>query len=155
MSGASSSMGTLDVAGLPLTGLQLIEASAGTGKTHAISSLYLRLLLETGLGVANILVVTFTRAATEELRARIRRRLVDALRLLGDADALGRDEDQPFATIVRRALVERDASERRLRAAVAAIDEAAIFTIHGFCQHVLRDQAFESGQTFTAELTES
>jgi exodeoxyribonuclease V beta subunit len=155
MSGASSSMGTLDVAGLPLTGLQLIEASAGTGKTHAISSLYLRLLLETGLGVANILVVTFTRAATEELRARIRRRLVDALRLLGDADALGRDEDQPFATIVRRALVERDASERRLRAAVAAIDEAAIFTIHGFCQRVLRDQAFESGQTFTAELTES
>src|SRR5512139_1058331 len=123
---------------MPLTGLQLIEASAGTGKTHAISSLYLRLLLEAGLNVAEILVVTFTRAATEELRGRIRRRLVDALRLLGDADALDREEDAAFATIVRRALTARDASERRLRAAVAAIDEAAIFTIHGFCQRALR-----------------
>jgi len=140
---------------MPLTGLQLIEASAGTGKTHAISSLYLRLLLEAGLSVADVLVVTFTRAATEELRGRIRRRLVDALRLLGDADALGREEDVAFTAIVRRALVERAASERRLRAAVSAIDEAAIFTIHGFCQRALRDHAFESGQTFTAELTES
>jgi exodeoxyribonuclease V beta subunit len=155
VNGASSSMGTLDVAGMPLTGLQLIEASAGTGKTHAISSLYLRLLLEAGRNVAEVLVVTFTRAATEELRGRIRRRLVDALRLLGDADALDQEEDTAFATIVRRALGARDASERRLRAAIAAIDEAAIFTIHGFCQRALRDHAFESGQTFTAELTES
>jgi exodeoxyribonuclease V beta subunit len=155
MSVGSSSMVTLDVAEMPLTGLQLIEASAGTGKTHAITSLYLRLLLERGLGVADILVVTFTRAATEELRGRIRRRLVDALRLLTDADALAEEADAAFAAIVRRARGEGAANARRLRAAIAAIDEAAIFTIHGFCQRALRDHAFESGQTFTTELTES
>jgi len=154
MSGPSS-MRTLDVAGMPLTGLQLIEASAGTGKTHAITSLYLRLLLEAGLSVADVLVVTFTRAATEELRGRIRRRLVDALRLLTDPKALAGEEDVAFTSIVRRALGDGDANGRRLRAAIAAIDEAAIFTIHGFCQRALRDHAFESGQTFTAELTES
>jgi len=148
-------MRTLDVAGMPLADVQLIEASAGTGKTHAITSLYLRLLLEARLGVADILVVTFTRAATEELRGRIRRRLVDALRLLTDPAALGHEKDKAFAAIVRRATPALDDSARRLRAAIAAIDEAAIFTIHGFCQRALRDHAFESGQTFTAELTEN
>jgi exodeoxyribonuclease V beta subunit len=145
----------LDVAAMPLTGMQLIEASAGTGKTHAITSLYLRLLLQTDLAVADILVVTFTRAATEELRGRIRRRLVEALRLLEEPAALAAEEDESLASIVACALADPTAGVRRLRSAVAAIDEAAIYTIHGFCQRALRDHAFESGQTFTAELTES
>jgi exodeoxyribonuclease V beta subunit len=148
-------MQTLDVSRLPLAGLQLIEASAGTGKTHAITSLYLRLLLETELAVADILVVTFTRAATEELRGRIRRRLVEALRLLEEPATLATEEDESLARIVTRALAGASAATRRLRSAIAAIDEAAIYTIHGFCQRALRDHAFESGQTFTAELTES
>ncbi|MCU0767435.1 MAG: UvrD-helicase domain-containing protein, partial [Gammaproteobacteria bacterium] len=155
MSAAAPTLQWLDVATMPLTGLQLIEASAGTGKTHAITSLYLRLLLETDLAVADVLVVTFTRAATEELRGRIRRRLVEALRLLEEPAALDVEEDASLATIVARALPDATAAARRLRSAVAAIDEAAIYTIHGFCQRALRDHAFESGQTFTAELTES
>ncbi|WP_165742296.1 UvrD-helicase domain-containing protein, partial [Candidatus Thiosymbion oneisti] len=69
----------LDPLRIPLRGLTLIEASAGTGKTYSITTLYLRLLLELGLEVDRILVVTFTEAATEELRDRIRKRLVQAL----------------------------------------------------------------------------
>ncbi len=155
MSVAGPPMRVLDVAGMALTGLQLIEASAGTGKTHAITSLYLRLLLERDLGVADILVVTFTRAATEELRGRIRRRLVEALHLLEDPAGLAAEEDRSLAAIVARAAGDTAENGRRLRSAIAAIDEAAIYTIHGFCQRALRDHAFESGQTFTAELTES
>ena len=63
----------------PLEGTTLIEASAGTGKTYTIAGLYLRLVLEKDMEPGNILVVTFTRAATEELRDRIRNRLREAL----------------------------------------------------------------------------
>ena len=78
----------LDVFGCELDGISLIEASAGTGKTWNICVLYLRLLLERGLRVQDILVVTFTRAATGELRERIRSRIVEMLAYLqGDASA--------------------------------------------------------------------
>ena len=155
MSQPSQAMRTLDVATIPLAGLQLIEASAGTGKTHAITALYLRALLEAGLTVRDVLVVTFTRAATEELRGRIRERLVEALHLLEDPAALAAARDLALATIVRRAATDAEAKARALRDAIAAVDEAAIHTIHGFCQRALRDHAFDSGQLFTAELTES
>ncbi len=72
----------LDVFTCPLDGLRLIEASAGTGKTWNLCGLYLRLLLEKGLDAPQILVVTFTNAATAELRERIRSRLVDVLAYL-------------------------------------------------------------------------
>ena len=67
---------------LNLHGQILIEASAGTGKTYTIALLFLRLLLEKGLSVDEILVVTFTKAATEELRGRVRQRIRDALDVL-------------------------------------------------------------------------
>jgi exodeoxyribonuclease V beta subunit len=69
----------LDVLGCELSGTTLIEASAGTGKTWNICALYLRLLLERSLPVQSILVVTFTKAATAELRDRIRARIVEVL----------------------------------------------------------------------------
>ena len=72
-------MKNLDPLTTPLRGLNLIEASAGTGKTYAISNIYLQLLVERNLNVEEILVVTFTKAATEELKGRIRGRIVDAL----------------------------------------------------------------------------
>ncbi len=82
---------TLDLFATPLDGINLIEASAGTGKTWTICGLYVRLLLETPRTVPEILVVTFTKAATVEIRDRIRNRLVDLERALeggaaGDAD---------------------------------------------------------------------
>ncbi len=72
----------LDPLGIRLAGLHLIEASAGTGKTYAIAHLVLRLILESGRRVDEVLVLTFTEAATEELKGRIARRLREARDLL-------------------------------------------------------------------------
>jgi exodeoxyribonuclease V beta subunit len=115
----------LDRDRISLPGFHLVEASAGCGKTTALVDLYLRLLVETELEVRNILVVTYTRAATAELRRRVRAR-------------------------IERAASE--ASDDRLRArldlAIHDFDEAAISTIHGFCQRTLLEHAFESDAPF-------
>lgn len=98
-------MKTLNIAAFPVTGQALIEASAGTGKTFTITALYNRLLLGHNsplprLGCDQILVVTFTRAATEELRGRIRERLrlsfEDCLRLAAGSEA----QDPAFAALI-------------------------------------------------------
>lgn len=130
-----------------LSGMRLIEAGAGTGKTWTLAALMLRLLLEAKLEVGRILVVTFTRAASGELRGRIRARLVEALA----AFAAGAVPEEPYL----RALVERqDAAEAcaRLRLAIESFDEAAIFTINGFCQRALGETALAAGQAFEREL---
>lgn len=105
----------------------VIEASAGTGKTHTLVELVLRLLTETDARLEEILLVTFTEKATGELKARLREGLE---RLAGATDA------------------HRD----KARAALDAFDRAAVFTIHGFCQRVLQDHAFANRQDFAAEL---
>ena len=142
----------------PLHGSQLIEASAGTGKTFTISALYLRLILGHGdahgfgreLLPPQILVVTFTDAATKELRERIRTRLAEAARFfrdeLGDADPLL----QMLRADYPAELWPRCAS--RLEVAVQWMDEAAVSTIHGWCQRMLREHAFDSGSLFTQSL---
>lgn len=141
-------MRPLDPLALPLAGTTLIEASAGTGKTHTITTLYVRLLLELGLSPGEILVVTYTNAATAELRTRIRRRLHEMLAALqGDGDdVLGQLADR------RRREGREEQDRSRLIAALHAFDEAAISTIHGFCQRMLQEYAFESGAAFEAEL---
>ncbi len=130
-----------------LEGTNLIEASAGTGKTYTITGLFLRLILEKHLSVDQILVVTFTKAATEELKDRIRTRLRDAL----DAFSEGQSKDEFLNT-----LIERDddpkSGIRHLKQAIRDFDEAAIFTIHSFCKRMLHDNAFESGSLFDTEL---
>jgi exodeoxyribonuclease V beta subunit len=141
-----------DVHAVPLDRLALIEASAGTGKTTTITRLYLRLLLEQGLGVDRILVVTYTKAATAELQDRIRRQLaalLDALK--ADGEDTGGDD---FCRQFRDALApdRRDLARRRLTMALSGFDQAAIHTIHGFCQRVLTESAFESGADFDCEL---
>ena len=129
----------LDPATLPLAGRHLIEASAGTGKTYNITRLYLRLLLEKELTVQQILVMTFTKAATEELRARIDFELRNALNHWGQ---LGKSD--PFFAVVEQQYSFEQAYQR-LKPALLDLDEAAIFTIHGFCNRVLTQQAFNSG----------
>ena len=136
----------------PLTGLQLIEASAGTGKTFAITTLAVRGVIERELDVGRILIVTFTNAATAELRRRLRERLHRALETYGDVDAAGNDEELLALITTRTAQGHAAADRQRLRQALDGFDEAAIFTIHGFCQRVLREFAFESGAAFDAEL---
>ncbi|MEJ2481305.1 MAG: exodeoxyribonuclease V subunit beta, partial [Acidihalobacter sp.] len=112
-------------------------------------NLYLRLVLERELEVPQILVVTFTNAATEELRARIRRRLREARELLASGTA---EDDGDLGSIVLRGADDPSAAVQVLDDAVARMDEAAVYTIHGFAQRMLTDHAFESGTPFEAEL---
>lgn len=142
---------TRTVLDFPLQGLQLIEASAGTGKTYTIANLYLRQVVA-GRKVGEILVVTFTEAATDELRGRIRARLVDTLGCFtgNRADA----EDAFIAALVEQVgqAGQREQVVSRLKLAVRSMDEAAIYTIHGFCQRSLGEFAFNSGQHFQLKL---
>lgn len=130
---------------MPLAGISLIEASAGTGKTYTIATLFLRLLLESRLPIDRILVVTYTNAATAELRGRLRARVQETLALLEHPPVPAEEEWLARARIT-------EGSRDRLRAALFGFDQAAIFTIHGFCQRALRENAFESGADFDAEL---
>ncbi|WP_418647807.1 exodeoxyribonuclease V subunit beta [Thauera butanivorans] len=144
----------LNVFDCPLDGIRLIEASAGTGKTWNICGLYLRLLLERELPVEALLVVTFTKAATAELSGRIRERIVETLRVL-DGAAAGDDPFVPQLLDTLRARGIDDArTSVRLRHALQTFDEAAIFTIHGFCQRALADTPFAAGLPYALELVE-
>ncbi len=144
-------MKELDPLGIGLDGTQLIEASAGTGKTYTITTLFLRLLLERRLPVDRILVVTFTNAATAELRERVRRRIREAAEAF-EAHARGEAvEDEVLAALVASS-TDRPESLRLLSEALHGVDEAAISTIHGFCQRVLTSHAFESNARFDLEL---
>ncbi|GAD90820.1 exodeoxyribonuclease V beta chain [Vibrio halioticoli NBRC 102217] len=142
----------LETMTFPLHGARLIEASAGTGKTFTIAGLYLRLLLGHGdngqahnkpLNVEQILVVTFTEAATAELKDRIRARIHQA------RVAFSRGvSDDPVIKPLLEQTQDRDRACELLLAAERQMDEAAVFTIHGFCQRMLTQNAFESGSRF-------
>ena len=123
-------------------GFTVIEASAGTGKTTTISAIVLRLLVEQGIPIEQILVTTYTELATAELRGRIRDTIVDALT----------QQHLPFVQEIIKKATDRKQFERKLKLALQSFDEAPIFTIHGFCARVLADRAFESGVLFETEL---
>ncbi len=132
-----------------LAGTNLIEASAGTGKTYAIATLYVRSLLETDARVENILVVTYTRAATAELRDRIRRRITETQVALRSGTSSDASLQEYVETRIAVGDVEGDC--KRLSLALRSFDQASIFTIHGFCQRCLQESAFESGTSFESE----
>lgn len=152
----------LDAFTFPLYGKRLIEASAGTGKTYTIANLYLRLLLpvateqdfERPLTVDQILVVTFTEAATAELKARIYKRIRQARKVLLRAEDDGfmsrlQQEDLFLYQLANSMSAEQIATGiEYLLYAEQQMDEAAIFTIHGFCQRILSQNAFESRMLF-------
>jgi exodeoxyribonuclease V beta subunit len=140
-------MKPFDLLTSPIDGANLIEAGAGTGKTYTIAGLYLRILLERNLTVEKILVVTFTEAATQELKERIRLRLKDA-ELCFDKGATA----DPFLESCMKKSSDRVRDLERLREAVRSFDQASVFTIHGFCQRMLVENAFESGALFETEL---
>ena len=148
---------------LPLDGIRLIEASAGTGKTFTLATLVTRLVIERGLRVGEVLAVTYTEAATQELRERLRLRLELAARLANEVALMPTTLDDDSEAAVTRALIERQARRedplalaRRLRQAAREMDLAAVFTIHGFCARALAEHAVEAGQPLLApELTGS
>ena len=154
----------LDAIRFPLWGSRLIEASAGTGKTWTIAALYLRLVLGHGdqsddngferpLMPPDILVMTFTRAATRELSDRIRARLIEAVQCFrGEAEPAAHDQ---FLRDLRDAYApgpERDSAAWRLDMAAQCMDDAAIHTIDAWCQRMLREHAFDSGNLFDETL---
>jgi len=144
-------METYDNLTVELAGSNLIEASAGTGKTFAIACLYLRLVVEQGLLPENVLVVTFTEAATKELKTRVRERLC----LFRDFSyGIGKG-DEFSAALLNGAnpwWPGREAALERVENAVRTFDCAAISTIHGFCSRALQENAFESGSLYDTEL---
>ncbi|MBW2383492.1 MAG: exodeoxyribonuclease V subunit beta [Deltaproteobacteria bacterium] len=151
-------MEELEAREVELDGTQLIEANAGTGKTFTITTLYLRLVMERDFDVSEIVVVTFTNAAAAELRERIRDRLREAAAAIehglqgGDLESRGRDS--VLYPLLERHFASGTAERARFRLvrALRSFDEAAIFTIHGFCNAVLQENAFECGVDFETEL---
>lgn len=154
----------LNPATLPLQGVSLIEASAGTGKTYTMASLYIRLLLQAGencfdqpLPVDKILVVTFTDMATQELRERIRARIYQSKQLLlqyqasNDPQVFTAGGDPLLGELVKT-LPDLSQSIQRLSWAEQSMDTAAIYTIHSFCRRMLMQYAFNSGVHFNLEL---
>jgi exodeoxyribonuclease V beta subunit len=152
----------------PLWGSRLIEASAGTGKTWTIAALYLRLVLghgqadaETGepsafgrpLAPSDILVMTFTKAATRELSDRIRTRLLEAARCFRGEQAV--DARDQFLVQLLQDYPDgpaRNQAAWRLAMAAEGMDEASVHTIDAWCQRMLREHAFDSGNLFDEEL---
>lgn len=141
-----------------LPGISLVEASAGTGKTFNIAMSVVRLLLEERNGrfvvdgIGNILVVTFTNAATDELVTRIR----TFLRLANDVyQGRAAESTDSKVQLFRQLASGRELlAQDRVAAALAAVDTLAVFTIHGFCKRVLEEFALESGTPFGAALIE-
>ena len=148
----------LDVLSVPVeAGVTLVEASAGTGKTFALAGLVLRLVLEgRATDLSRLLVVTFTNAATDELKTRIRRALHEALVAFSggtpapDAAPLV----LPFLTRYSENPAARRRSQERLAEALAGADAAAVSTIHSFCQRELSRAAFASGTPFVLDFVE-
>ncbi|EPC02131.1 hypothetical protein L861_05070, partial [Litchfieldella anticariensis FP35 = DSM 16096] len=162
----------------PLHGSRLIEASAGTGKTFTIALLYVRLVLGARhegdeeafarpLTPPEILVVTFTNAATQELRERIRSRLVEAAGVFlqtaeaapspdgsPEAGRSGDPQGDPLLVALRDQYdpATWPACARRLQLAAEWMDEAAVSTIHSWCYRMLREHAFDSGSLFSLDL---
>jgi exodeoxyribonuclease V beta subunit len=141
----------LDWRQLPLHGRILIEASAGTGKTWNIGLLYLRLLLERDLRVEQILVTTFTDAAAQELRERLRRRLVEAERLLETGSIKPAADDNSLESHLAWLCPDADSRRhalRKIQLARTDLDRAPVSTIHALCQRIQRDYPLASGAAF-------
>ena len=136
-------------------GLQLLEASAGTGKTFALAHLVLRLVAERQQRLRELLVVTFTEAAASELRDRIARRLQQGLAAL---EAQG--DNPPYADDTLAQWHQAQSGDRQVQWALRArllealedLDRADITTIHGFCRRSLQRQALEAGLGPAVEL---
>ena len=122
-----------DINAVELDSPVLIEASAGTGKTYTIEKLFIRVLEENpSLQIEDILVVTFTKAAAAELRTRLHAKLLEVQKKAGN---------DPI-------------TKRRWEDDLLAFDQASITTIHGFCERVLSEFAFEGGLPFDAKLAD-
>lgn len=128
-----SDLQPLEIFKVPLNGTSLVESSAGTGKTYNIASLYVRAILELGLEPSQILVMTFTEAATAELKARLRERIRESLSVFNQEED---PEDEFFSSLLSAGYTD---PKHKLKKALDSFDEASVFTIHGFCNRLLTE----------------
>lgn len=142
---------SFDAKTVELQNSNLIEASAGTGKTFSIALLLIRLIVEKGIPIEKILMVTFTKAAVAELELRVRSFVRAALQntISGNYSI----QEDPVCIIIQNgvASIGRDKVVERLKTATLFLDELAVMTIHSFCQKTLSEYSFETNQTFGAE----
>ncbi len=141
----------LDPFTIPLQGKHLIEASAGTGKTYTLTILFIRLLIEARKPIHSILVVTFTKVAASELKERIYQTLIEARYLFSQ-------EKETVATDFLQNLYDSCQDKKQalnsIKQALISFDESSIYTIHGFCQKVLQENAFACKEFFQVTLQE-
>ena len=146
----------------PFNGTHLIEASAGTGKTYSIQNIYARLILERGLRVSEIQVMTFTEAATKELRERLRTILADVQARLDNKGCPGKDDkerkqrnERADNLIQAGENISRERQKGFIGLALLEFDNAAISTIHGFCTRALARHAFETRMPFLQQIDDN
>jgi exodeoxyribonuclease V beta subunit len=132
-----------------LEGDNLIEASAGTGKTHSIAIMLLRLIVEKDIPIGRILMVTFTKAAVAELELRVRSFVRQALKVSRGQDV----EERTIREYITGQMTggREDEVRERLIAAQLMLEETSVMTIHSFCQRILTEYSFETGQVFRPE----
>ncbi len=154
---AAQQVAPFDVCGPLPAGTTLLEASAGTGKTFTIAALATRYVAEGYAELPDLMLVTFSRAATQDLRVRVRERLVSAERGLGDPARARAAEDDSLLCLLAAGTDEEVGLRRsRLSRALAGFDGATIATTHGFCRQMLAGLGMtgdmESDSTFVEHI---
>ena len=131
-------------------GTHLIEASAGTGKTFGIASLFTRLIVLENIKIEKIAVLTFTKAATAELKTRLRSRLVSVRSFLENNQ---QTEDKFLQDLFAKAKkIDKAELLKRTKTALNDFDQAGIYTIHAFCRSILNENAFDCRVPFALEM---
>ncbi len=136
-----------------LEGKKLIEASAGTGKTFTLSGLYVRYIVEKKRLPEHILVLTFTKAATFELKTRLRQQLIECKNHLNGTQVVIK-QDNPQLFDLYQSYKEDESSLKYIELALACFDQAAIFTINSFCQKIIVDYNKSCGSPVFSQLIE-
>jgi exodeoxyribonuclease V beta subunit len=131
----------------------VLQASAGTGKTFALAGLVTRYVAEGAATLEQMLLITFSRAASQELRERVRSQIVQAVRAF--TDPVGAADNELVAYLLKGTDDEREERKRRLRDALAGFDAATIATTHQFCQLVLKSLGVAGDTDASATLLES
>ena len=131
---------------VPLTGINFIEASAGTGKTYGIASIYVRLIILEQLSVEHILVLTFSKAATEELKKRLRQRLIDVKEALGQ-DKIPHPDNflNELLCIIKKNNLSFTNIYGHVEQEIERFNQAEIYTLHAFSKHLLQQENFITG----------
>ncbi len=148
-------MKPFDICGPLPTGTTILEASAGTGKTYTVGALVTRYVAEGHATLEQLLVVTFGRAASQELRERVRGQLVDVERGLADPAAARSGDDELLALLADAPDDEVALRRRRVATALADFDAATIATTHQFCQQVLTGLGVAGDSEPSSTLVES